>query len=390
MHPSTHPSTHFLHCCCSCCCGGGVVASEAAEKRNLPLPAASESVSAASESVSAAALPLPAASESLPAAALPLPAASESVSAAALPLPAAALPLPAASESGPAAALPLPAASESVSAAAGPLPAASESVSAGPLSAASESTHTTATAPPPVNNKRSAEMVSPLLGVKRKIVECQEIVESQEIVAVHPSKSLSKAAKNSMAILKQPVLQELESHAKGMCYTLVIMLIPVQRTTTATDQASKGYLRVPVDNQSSKACLMHLVHSSIEFSTEDAKRNKFWIIISKLPTNSNADCTISISQAGMNNDQGVTKQRFNDHHKAFMFLLEAIIWIFCFGTDLKFGTIEATRYEKVSGRYPSFQNFPRQVLGLNRKSGAYQVPDDYSSIFNITHSPFQW
>ena len=236
-------------------------------------------------------------------------------------------------------------------------------------------------------------MVSPLLGIKRKIVESQGIVEMA--VAVHQSKSLSKAAKNSIqkAVLKQPLLQELESFAKGMCYSLVIMLIPVQRTTTATDQNSKVpkvHLNVPVNNQSSEACLMHLVDFSIEFSTNDANSNKFWIIISKLPTNSCADCTISISQAGMNNDLGVTTERFNNHPKPFMFLLEAIIWIFCFGTNLKFGTIEATRYEKIMGRYPSFQKFPPQVLGLNRKSEAYQVPTDYSSKFNITHSPIQW
>jgi hypothetical protein len=157
-----------------------------------------------------------------------------------------------------------------------------------------------------------------------------------------------------------------------------------------TNQVSKGHLKVKVDSKSSETCQKKLVDYSIEFSTEDIHSNKFWIIISKLPTNTCADCTISISRAGMNNDDGVTRQRFKEHNKPYMFLLEAIVWIFCFGTNLKFCTIEATEYQARMGIFPSFQRFPPHVLGLSRKSGNYHIPIDYSSQFNITHSPIEW
>ena len=197
-------------------------------------------------------------------------------------------------------------------------------------------------------------------------------------------------------------LEELISYAKGKNYTLDINLKPTE-TASLRQHESKANLKVALDEQTSKACSDFLVDYNIEFSTlvhhasaaaakEGSTTTKFWIIVSKLPKGSNASCLITISQAGINDTRGVPISLFNSNTKAFMFLLEAIVWIFCFGTALKFDTIEATAYLPSNGVFPSFQTFPKEILRLTRTAatGSFTITSTYASTYNISHIPIEW
>ena len=197
-------------------------------------------------------------------------------------------------------------------------------------------------------------------------------------------------------------LEELISYAKGKNYTLDINLKPTE-TASLRQHDSKANLKVALDEQTSKACSDFLVDYNIEFSTlvhhasaaaakEGSTTTKFWIIVSKLPKGSNASCLITISQAGINDTRGVPISLFNSNTKAFMFLLEAIVWIFCFGTALKFDTIEATAYLPSNGVFPSFQTFPKEILRLTRTAatGSFTITSTYASTYNISHIPIEW
>jgi hypothetical protein len=266
----------------------------------------------------------------------------------------------------------------------------------------------------PISSSSLKRVLSqPQSSLNVKTTETEEIMDLQakkqrisesDLSVKAPNEEMSQPMLKRQRVL-QPLpeqakkLEELNSYAKGMGYTLDITLKPTE-TTSLYKGSSKANLKVALDNQTSHACSNFLVDYNIEFSTlvdhaspgeKGSTTTKFWIIVSKLPTGSKASCLITISQAGVNDRRGVKTSLLQSNAKAFMFLLEAIVWIFCFGTDLKFDTIEATAYVPSNGTYPSFQKFPREILRLIlTASGSYTITADYRSTYNISHIPVEW
>ena len=148
--------------------------------------------------------------------------------------------------------------------------------------------------------------------------------------------------------------------------------------------------RVEFDDDVSSKCRNFLVEKNILFSTEDKNSSeRFWILVARTKPNLLADSYFEINRAGINNKCGVSRIDALTYYKPFIFLLEAVVWIFCFGTDLAFKFITIPIFKEQ--HHTSFRRVPKSILLALRmnKRDSYDF-SDYKSKYNISHNPRQW
>jgi hypothetical protein len=156
-----------------------------------------------------------------------------------------------------------------------------------------------------------------------------------------------------------------------------------------TDNTERGAnIRVDFDDDVSSKCRRLLVEKNIVFST-DKDSLKFWILVARTSSDLLADSNFEINRAGINDRCGVSRNDADTYYVPFIFLLEAVVWIFCFGTDLAFKTITIPIFSEQNPT--SFRKAPRCILNAPRQSkrDTYDF-SAYKSKYNISHNPRQW